>query len=89
MRAAYEVNFNGFNVGTFEFEAQTEEQELLADRQRPADPAAWAFTWIGETRTFGLISNQTPKPAAFSFDFKANSKTGSTKMDFANGDVPR
>ena len=28
-----------------------------------------------------------PKPAAFAFDFKANSKVGSTKMDFADGVV--
>ena len=44
-----------------------------------------AFTWIGETRAFGLIANHMPKPAAFAFDFKANSKVGSTKMDFADG----
>ena len=42
---------------------------------------------MGETRAFGLIANQVPKPAAFTFDFKANSKYGSTKMDFANGAV--
>ena len=46
-----------------------------------------AFTWIGETRAFGLIANHMPKPAAFAFDFKANSKVGSTKMDFADGVV--
>ena len=87
IRAAYEVNFNGFNVGTFEFQAQTEDESYSLTGNARLTLLLGAFSWIGETRAFGLISNQVPKPAAFSFDFKANSKTGSTKVDFANGSV--
>ncbi len=87
VRAAYEVNFNGFNVGTFEFVSQTEDESYSLTGNAHLTLLLGAFTWIGETRAFGLMANQAPKPAAFSFDFKANSKTGSTKVDFDNGTV--
>jgi Protein of unknown function (DUF3108) len=87
IRAAYEVNFNGFNVGTFEFQAQTEDESYSLTGTARLTLLLGAFSWIGETRAFGLISNQVPKPAAFSFDFQANSKTGSTKVDFDDGVV--
>jgi hypothetical protein len=87
VRASYEVSFNGFYVGTFDFEAQTEEQSYSLTGNAQLTLLLGAFTWTGETRAFGLFANQAPKPAAFSFDFKANSKTGSTKVDFNNGAV--
>jgi hypothetical protein len=87
VRATYEVNFNGFNVGTFELQAQTEEQSYTLTGHAQLTLLLGAFTWIGETHTFGLLDNQVPKPAAFAFEFKANSKTGSTRMDFDRGAV--
>jgi Protein of unknown function (DUF3108) len=87
VRAAYEVNFNGFNVGTFEFQSQTEDESYSLTGNAHLTLLLGAFTWIGETRAFGLMSDQVPIPAVFSFDFKANSKTGSTKVDFDNGTV--
>ena len=46
-----------------------------------------AFTWDGETRSFGMIVNQAPKPASFTFDFKSNLHAGSTKIGFSDGTV--
>jgi hypothetical protein len=87
VRAVYEINFNGFNVGSFEFLSQSEEESYTLAGSAQLSLLLGAFKWIGETRSFGLISNPMPKPAAFTFDFKANSKAGSTKMDFADGVV--
>ena len=87
VRALYEVNFNGFTVGTFEFLLQSEDQSYTLTGNAHLSLLLGAFTWVGETRAFGLIANQSPKPAAFTFQFRANSKTGSTKIDFANGAV--
>jgi hypothetical protein len=87
VRAVYEVNFNGFAVGTFEFVSQSEEQSYTLTGNAQLSLLLGAFTWIGETRAFGLISNQIPKPAAFTFDFRANNKKGWTKIDFVNGGV--
>jgi hypothetical protein len=87
VRAIYDINFNGFNIGAFEFQSQAEDQSYTVTGNAQLSLLLGAFTWIGETRAFGLIANHTPKPAAFAFDFKANSKVGSTKLDFDNGAV--
>jgi Protein of unknown function (DUF3108) len=87
VRALYEINFNGFTVGTFEFVSQTEEDSYTLTGTAHLSLLLGAFNWIGETRSFGMIANQTPRPAAFTFDFRANTKTGSTKIDFADGAV--
>src|SRR6185312_10326291 len=87
VRAVYDINFNGFNVGTFEFLSQSEEESYTLTGNAQLTLLLGAFTWVGETRSFGLITNHMPQPAAFLFDFKANSKIGSTKMDFADGVV--
>src|SRR5262245_53034297 len=76
VRALYDINFNGFNVGTFEFQSQAEEDSYTATGTAHLTLLLGAFTWTGETRTFGLIANSAPKPAAFAFDFRANSKVG-------------
>jgi hypothetical protein len=87
VRAVYDINFNGFNVGAFEFRSQSEEESYTLTGNAQLSLLLGAFTWMGETRAFGLIANHMPQPAAFAFDFKANSKVGSTKMDFADGIV--
>jgi hypothetical protein len=87
VRALYDVNFNGFNVGTFEFVATTEGDSYTLNGNAQLTLLLGAFTWTAETRSFGLFTDNVPRPAAFSFDYKAGAKTGSTKMDFANGGV--
>jgi len=88
VRAVYDVNFNGFNVGSFEFEAQAEQQSYTLVGNAKLSILLGAFTWDGLTRSFGLITDEAaPKPAAFSFDFKSSMKSGSTRMEFAHGEV--
>jgi hypothetical protein len=70
VRAVYDVNFNGLNVGSFEFQAQTEDESYTLAGNAHLTLLLGAFTWIGETRAFGLFANQVPRPAAFSFDFR-------------------
>jgi hypothetical protein len=87
VRAVYDVYFNGFTVGSFEFQSQSEEESYTFSGSAQLSLLLGAITWFGETRAFGLIANHAPRPAAFTFDFRANSKVGSTKMDFVNGAV--
>jgi hypothetical protein len=87
VRAQYEVSFNGFHIGNFEFEAQAESQSYTLSVNAQLSVLLGAFTWAGETRTFGLIEKEAPKPAAFTFDFRSTAKTGSMKMGFSEGAV--
>jgi hypothetical protein len=87
VRALYDVNFNGFNIGTFEFESQAESQSYTLVANAQLSVLLGAFQWAGATRSFGLIENQAPKPAAFSFDYKSSARVGSMKVGFSDGTV--
>jgi hypothetical protein len=87
MRALYDINFNGFNVGTFEFQSQAERQSYTLLGNAKLSVLLGAFSWDAETRSFGLLVNQAPKPASFTFDYKSSLRAGSTKLGFANGAV--
>jgi Protein of unknown function (DUF3108) len=87
VRALYEINFNGFNVGTFEFQSQAESQSYTLTGNAHLSVLLGAFSWAGEIRSFGMIVNQAPKPASFAFDFRSNLRAGSTKLGFSDGDV--
>jgi hypothetical protein len=87
VRAVYEVNLNGFNIGSFEFQSEAESQSYTLSANARFSLLLGAFTWNSETRSFGLIVNEAPKPASFSFDYKSSVKAGSTKVGFSDGIV--
>src|SRR5262245_56412667 len=89
VRAGYDINFNGFHVGTFEFESQAEQQSYTLLANARLSVLLGAFTWDGAIRSFGLIGPvpQAPKPASFTFDFRSNLRAGSTRLGFADGTV--
>src|SRR5262245_38552907 len=87
LHAVYDINFNGFNVGTFDFQSQAESQSYTLTGNARLSVLLGAFKWDGETRSFGLLVKQEPKPASFTFDFKSTLRSGSTKMGFSDGAV--
>jgi hypothetical protein len=87
VRALYQIELNGFNVGTFEFQSQAESESYTLAGNARLSILLGAFTWSGETRSFGLIVNQAPQPASFTFDFQSNLRAGSTKLGFSDGVV--
>lgn len=87
VRVVYDVNFNGLRIGTFEFQAQAEQQSYTLLGNARLSILLGAFTWDSETRSFGLIVDEAPKPASFSFDFKSSLNAGSMKMGFSDGAV--
>jgi hypothetical protein len=87
VRAVYDINFNGLNIGTFEFQSQAEAESYSMVATARLSILLGAFTWDGETRSFGLIDHKLPKPASFTFDFKSTTRAGSTKMGFSDGAV--
>jgi hypothetical protein len=87
MHAVYEVNFNGFDIGSFEFDSQAEQESYTLAASAHLSVLLGAFTWDGQTRSFGLIAKERTRPAAFSFDFKSNVKAGSTTLGFSDDSV--
>jgi hypothetical protein len=87
VRAIYDVNFTGINVGTLEFQSSADGQVYTLTANAKLSALLGVFSWNGDTRSSGRIVGESPKPAAFTFDYNSNSRTGSTKMSFADDAV--
>jgi Protein of unknown function (DUF3108) len=87
VHAIYEVQFNGFNVGTFEFHSNAEGANYQLTGNASLSALAGLFKWQGQTQAAGKINGETAKPASFTMDYKGNSKSGSTRMGFTDDTV--
>ena len=71
VRAVYDINFNGFNVGTFEFQSQAEQQSYtLIGNAQPLDAARRLHLGRARPAASALIVNQAPKPACLLLRFQ-------------------
>jgi Protein of unknown function (DUF3108) len=87
VKASYQITFNGFNIGTLDFQSEAESESYTLVANTRLSVLLGAFTWDSETRSFGMLTGKAPKPAAFSLDFKSNLKAGSLKIGFSDGAV--
>lgn len=87
IQAVYRVEFNGFDIGTFEFNANVNGATYALTGDAKISALLGAFRWQGATRASGALAGDAPKPAGYTFDFATSSKTGSIKMGFAAENV--
>jgi hypothetical protein len=87
MRVLYEVNFNGFVVGSFAFDAQAAGESYSLAGSARLSVLLGVLSWEGETRSFGMLAKEATRPATFSFDFKSGLAAGSTTLAFADDAV--
>src|SRR5262245_60166514 len=87
VHALYDVNFTGINVGTLEFRSSADGPVYTLSAYAKLSALLGVFSWNADTRSSGKIVGESPKPAAFTFDYNSNSKTGSTKMSFTDDTV--
>jgi Protein of unknown function (DUF3108) len=87
VQANYDVNFNGINVGTYAFESSSEGQTYKLSSSANLSLLLGALRWSGNTQASGKIAGDHAKPQAFGFDYKSQSKAGSTQMSFNDDTV--
>ena len=87
VQALYRVEFNGFDIGTFEFEAAVTGQSYTLKADAKLSALLGAFKWRGTTQSSGIIAADTPRPASYHFDFDGTARTGSVKMSFRGDSV--
>jgi Protein of unknown function (DUF3108) len=87
VRAVFDVNFTGINVGTLEFRSSADGQVYTLTANAKLSALLGVFNWNSDTRSSGRFVGESPKPAAFTFDYNSNSRAGSTKMSFADDTV--
>jgi hypothetical protein len=87
VQASYDVNFNGINIGTYDFRSANEGQSYKLDSNAKLSLLLGAISWTGITHASGKLTSDTTKPQAFGFEYQAQSKSGTTQMAFTNDTV--
>lgn len=86
VRASYKIEFNGFDVGSFDFSANVVGRAYTLTGDARIKALLGLISWNGTTRTIGALATETPRPSAYAFDFNGTGKSGATRMSF-NGDM--
>lgn len=87
LKAEYEVGYNGFNVGSFVFKAESEQQSYTLSGSANLSMLLGMISWSSDIRSFGSLAQQAPKPAVYSFDARSGSRAASTRVSFEAGSV--
>jgi|GEM_PF-2434200 len=85
--AVYAIAFSGFNIGTFTFSSSVHRGVYVLSGDARVSALLGIVKWQGLTRTAGRVKGVTPKPAAYTFDYRSGSKGGSIKIGFRSGKV--
>jgi Protein of unknown function (DUF3108) len=82
VQATYDVDFNGLNVGTFDFVSSQDGANYSLSGTGKLSLLLGAFKWKGDTQAAGRIAADGPKPQSFNFTFGGTSKAGSTRLSY-------
>src|SRR5215468_9245348 len=61
VRATYQIDFNGFNVGTFEFQSQAESESYTLAANARLSILLGAFTWSAKPTPSACSSTRPPR----------------------------
>jgi hypothetical protein len=87
VRATYRVDFNGFDIGTFQFTANVAGSRYSAKGEAQLSALLGAFKWRGVSSSSGVLSSDTPRPSAYTFDFAGTGREGTTRMAFTGDGI--
>jgi len=82
VKASYSIEFNGFNIGSFDFDASVHGKTYVLSGDAKISALLGVINWRGMTRTAGRVRGIAPRPATYSFDYQSGSKGGSINMGF-------
>ncbi len=83
--AKYDVSFAGFSIGSFNFRSEIKGKGYSLAGEAKVSAVFGALKWHGFTRSSGKTFRSRPKPNAYAFDYRSNSKRGSVRMKFKRG----
>ena len=87
--AHYDVNFAGFNIGSFKFRSEVGASRYSLAGEAKVSAVFGAFKWQGHTSSSGRAGRNSPRPRTYAFDYRSNSKKGSVRMAFKKGHIIR
>ena len=87
--ARYDISFAGFKVGTFNFRSNVDATHYSLTGEANISAVFGTFKWNGTTRSSGFADVKQPIPSAYAFDYRSNSKSGSTRIEFKKGYITK
>jgi len=87
VNAVYQISFNGFSIGNFQFAARTSASGYVLDGDAEISALLGVINWRGLTRSSGQLSSSAPHPRGYIFSFKSSNKGGSVKIGFGESGV--
>ena len=87
VKASYDIDFNGFNIGSFEFNASVHGNTYVLSGDARISALLGVIKWRGLTRTAGKVNGLKPRPKAYTFEYRSGKKGGSIKMGFRSNRV--
>jgi Protein of unknown function (DUF3108) len=85
--AVYKIHFSGLELGDFNFSSRVQQNSYATTSNAHISAVFGAYEWKGQSRSSGVTVDTGPKPAAYAFNFKNQSKVGSVQMTFAGTTV--
>jgi hypothetical protein len=85
--AVYRLTFNGFDVGTYHFDAHFTGRSYSAIGKTDISAFFGAFKWVGNFSGSGVLDASGVHPSAFEMSYKSKKKTTSVKMGFIGAAV--
>ena len=82
VQAVYKIEFNGFEVGSFEFSSAVAQGGYSLSGDARLSALLGVIQWQGATRSSGVLAQDQPRPAGYSFDYAGAGKSGAINMGF-------
>ena len=87
VHALYQITFNGFDIGSFKFDARVLGKHYVLDGDAEITALLGVINWRGLTRSVGRVGNQGPQPKNYAFNFRSHSKGGVIRIGFKKAKV--
>lgn len=87
VQAVYDIHFNGFQIGTYEFRSQLEGSSYQLQGNANLSLLLGAIQWSGVIHSTGRLAGDNTRPSAFNFEYTSTLKNGSTRMAFSGDQV--
>lgn len=83
----YRLYFNGFDVGSFQFQSESSGKTYTANSTASVSALFGAFKWKGTLSASGALAPTGPQPVAYLLNFKTKSKQGLVRLGFDKGSI--
>lgn len=87
VKVRYKLEFNGFDVGAYEFISRYDGQAYRAQSSAKVSALFGAFKWNGNLQGSGAIASHGPQPKSYQLSYNTKKKSYSVQMGFAGQTV--